>query len=341
LKKNNIKTIFIFLAFTALLFTQIIIAEDIDSENESLIINPQTKLEISKLVHEAQGLLRAKRWKEAESIAKQIQQKSPSSVESYYIRGSIYFYNNDFTKSKAELDSGLKFNATHDPSLFLIGMIFAKKNNWEKAQIYFEKTCNAADYNPFYRYNLAVSYFVNGNYEKSKDESIKTITLKENFFKARLLQIRSLLKLEKKQDALWIAKEMVEKNQEINEATQLYSELLLKEGNYQEVIKLLSVKKTYTLSEKKSLAFAYLKEGETNKALQLFKQFVSPEKDSEEDAMGYIECLIFSSREEEAEKYLQSLIKISPELKKSYITTFNRLKEKKSLSNDLYQPYPW
>jgi tetratricopeptide (TPR) repeat protein len=156
-----------------------------------------------------------------------------------------------------------------------------------------------------------------------------------------LIQARSLARLDKTNEALFIVREMVNKNQEISESITLYTELLVKEGNYTEVIKILSKKNSYTESEKKALARSYLFEGETLKALNLFKQFVSPERDSEEDSFGYMECLILAGKESEAERYLGSIIKIFPDLKKPYAREFNRILEKKSLSKDLHQPYPW
>ncbi|MDX1959184.1 MAG: tetratricopeptide repeat protein [Leptospiraceae bacterium] len=304
-------------------------------------LKPETKLEISRLVHSAQGLLRAKRYKEVEEIAKQIQAKSSNSPEPFYLRGAKSFYSQDLNQAKSELESAIKIKPEHDPSLFLLGMVYVKKNNWQRAGTYFEKACNNADFNPFYRYYLAVSLYINENFERAQEEAAKTLKLKENFFKAKLIQIRSLAKLDKNAEALFLAREMVNKNQELNSVISLYGELLAKEGNYLEVIKLLSKKASLTESEKRSLARSYLHEGESTKALNLFRQFVSPEKDSEEDSFGYMECLILEGKEQEAERYLSSIIKIFPDLKKPYHRELKRIIEKRNLSKDLHTPYPW
>lgn len=303
-------------------------------------IPAELRLEITKLIHESQSYLRNKKWKEAEQIGKKIEDKLPSSPEPDYIKSYVMFAAKDYTNSLKTLLAGLKKSPGHDPSLFLFGLVLSRQNKWDKAAKYFEKACARADYNPFYRYNLAAAYYIAGDLEKAVRESETTMRLKENYFKAKIIQIKALKGLGKKKEAYDLAKEMYDKKIELPDITPVYTSLLLETMNDpKEIISILSKKTQTTAAEKKMLGTAYMKEGDMDKAVLNFKQSVNLDTDTEDEIFNYIYALIFSGKDAEADKIFGSLLKASPAERKILKEKYASILDKRNFSKNLYQPY--
>jgi tetratricopeptide (TPR) repeat protein len=303
--------------------------------------SPKIKFEISKLSQEGQSLLKVKNIKEVINISQKIKSISESNSESYYLNGAINYINGENLKSLKELELALKFNPNHDLSLFLIGLNYLKLNKFESATLYFERACKEASYNPFYRYNLSIVYYINGKYEKSKQESENTIKLKENYYKAKIILANSLYKLNKKSESFQISKELYDKKIDIEDISPLYIKLLFEESkNYELVIQTLARKPKLSLDEKKILAYSFMEEGEYIKAIQFFKMVIESGIDTEEDNLSYLKSLIMIGKSDEAEKLFTQLNRKNFPDKKIYVDTFFNTSEKKSLLRLIYQPYP-
>ncbi len=324
-------------------FTIYISAEEIPDlgEIKPLQDSPKIKIEISKLSQEGQALLKIKNIKEVINISQKIKSLSESNSESYYLNGAINYINGEHTKSLKDLELALKFNPNHDLSLFLLGLNYLKLNKFESAALYFERACKEASYNPFYRYNLSIAYFIIGKYEKSKQESENTIKLKENYSKAKIILANSLYKLNKKSESFQIIKELYDKKIEVDEISTLYIKLLFEESkNYELVIQTLARKSKLSLDEKKILAYSFMEEGEYIKAIQFFKMIIESGIDTEEDNLSYLKSLIMIGKSDEAEKLFTQLNRKNFPDKKIYVDTFFNTLEKKAFLKLIYQPYP-
>lgn len=303
--------------------------------------NPKTKLEILKLSQEGQEFLKLGKSKEAEIISQKIKNISEQSAESYYIKAGSLFLNNDFRGAQKELEIGLKLNQNHDPSLFLLGLIFFKNHKFENALFYFEKASKEATYNPFYRYNLSLTYYILGNYLKARIESETTIKLKENYYKAKILLGNSLYKLNKKSDSYKIVKELIDKKIEVNDIQLLYLKLLLEESkNYEEIFQILGRKNSLNIEEKRIIGNAYMEEGQYIKAIQFFKMVIDNGMDTEEDNLNYLKSLIMIGKSDEAERLFMELNKKNFRDKKIYLDTYYSTLEKKYFIKQIYQPFP-
>jgi tetratricopeptide (TPR) repeat protein len=323
-----------FLLFLPILF-------NVAFAQESTSISPETKLEIAKLSQEGHAYLRSGNLKSAEIIANQIYEKSEISPESYYFRGGSYYGQREYKKAIQQLEKAISLNPDHDPSLFLLGMIYYKLNIFEKSISYLSKAAEVGSFHPFYHYNLAIVYYASGNFEKSKLESEKTLRLKENYFKARVVLIKSLMKLGKNSEAFTHAKEMVDKKQEYELAFPIYTKLLIEEyANYKEGINILTKKGNLNIEEKRLLAFSYMQEGELQKAINYYKQLRSLERDSEEDSLHLIKCLVLLGKDDEAEKTTALLIKAHSSEKKKYKDYLQETIEKRNIGRWMYQPIP-
>ncbi len=326
-----------------LLFSVCIYSEEIPDlgEIKPQQDSPKIKIEIAKLSQEGQSFLKLKNLKEVTIISQKIKTLSESNSESYYLSGAVSYINGENTKSIKELEYALKYNPNHDLSLFLIGLNFIKLNKFELASQFFERACKEAAYNPYYRFNLSISYYILGKYEKAKQEAETTIKLKENFYKAKIILANSLYKLNKKSESFQLSKEMYDKKIELEDISQLYIKLLFEESkNYEMIIQILARKSKLSIDEKKILAYSFMEEGEYIKAIQFFKMIIDSGIDTEEDNLNYLKSLIMIGKSDEAEKLFMQLNRKNFPDKKIYVDTFFNTLEKKSILKLLYQPYP-
>lgn len=331
--------------FILLLITSFI---PLRSEESGDILEPKSntevakiKIDILKLTQEGQLLLRQGKSKDIPSIAQKIKSISESSPESYYLSGSVKYINNDLRPAISDLETGLRFNPNHDPTIFLLGLVYVRLNKYDMALSYFEKACKEAPYNPFYRLNLAILSYFNGNYAKAKTEAELAVKLKENYTKAKLILAFSLYRTAKKNESLSLTRELYDKKVEFEEVQLLYLKLLLEEAkNYDEVIQILAKKNKLNIEEKRILAYAFMEEGQYLKAIQFFRMVIDSGFDSEEDNIGYLKSLIMLGKSEDAEKLFLELNKKNFKDKKIYIETYYSTQEKKIFLKQLYQPFP-
>jgi tetratricopeptide (TPR) repeat protein len=311
------------------------------SEGKSSADAPKIKIEISKLTQEGQAFLKQGKHNEALQLGQKIKTLSESSPESYYISGASYYVTNNFLKASKDLETAIRLNPVHDQSLFLYGMVFLRQNKIEQALPYLERACQEANYNPFYRFNLAVTYFASGKYDKAKIEAETTLRLKENYHKARFLLATSLYKLNKKSESYLLIKEIYDKNIDRNDIQLLYLRLLVEETkNYSDVIQILAKKNKLSIEEKKILAHVFMAEGEYLKAIQFYKMIIDSGMDTEEDNLNYLKSMIMIGKTEEAEKLFSALNKKSFSEKNNMLDMYYTTKEKKYFLNYVFQPYP-
>ena len=311
--------------------------QDVKQNQESHKI----KLEISKYTQEGQAFLKAGKTNEAQQMAQKIKNLSETSPESYYLSGAIQYILSNYSKAGKELETAIRNNPGHDQSLFLYGMVYLRQNKIEQAIIYLERACNEANYNPFYRFNLAIAYFAVGKFDRAKSEAELTVRLKENYHKAKFLLASSLYKINKKSESYAIVKDLYDKNIDRNEIQMLYLKLSTEEAkNYSEVIQILVKKNKLSLEEKKILAQVFVEEGEYLKAIQFYKMVFESGMDTEEDNINYLKSMIMIGKTEEAEKLFSVYNKKSHSEKKILIETYYSTLEKKYFLSQVYQPYP-
>lgn len=309
-----------------------------DPDREKLISDAKIKLEISKLTQTALTHIRAKEWKSAEAVTKQILDLSDVSVDYFYLKGNLHYCYGEYQTAIGHLNTAIKFNSGHDPSFFLMGMIYGKRNEWDKAVSFFEKANQFGSYNPYYRMNLAIAYYQVDNHDKAIAEAKKTLELKENYTFAKILLIKSLIKANKK-DAWFYIQGLMEKNSDKPAVYSLYIQLLYEyKNNYPEIIKELGKKSNLGMNEKRYLAYSYYRENDLPRAVNFFKQILNSDRDLEEDQVTYMRILIQQNKDSEAERYLISVIKSNPARKKHFNEIFQTLIDKRDMAKGLYQP---
>jgi tetratricopeptide (TPR) repeat protein len=309
-----------------------------DPDREKLISDAKVKLEISKLTQTALTHIKAKEWKNAEAVTKQILELSEVSVDYFYLKGNLHYCYGEYQVAIGHLNTALKFNPGHDPSYFLMGMIYGKRNEWERAVYFFEKANQYGSYNPYYRMNLAIAYYQVDNYDKAIAEAKRTLELKENYTFAKILLIKSLIKTNKK-DAWFYIQGLMEKNSDKPAVYSLYIQLLYEyKSNYAEIIKELGKKTNLGMNEKRYLAYSYFRENDLPKAVNFFRQVLNSDRDLEEDQIAYMKILILQNKDADAERYLIGVIKSNPARKKHLNDIFQNLLDKRDMAKGLYQP---
>lgn len=312
--------------------------EEFKPDKEKLIQDTKTKIEISRLSQIASTQIREKKLKEAESTVNQILELSDISVDYYYLKGCIFYTNSDFSQALQFLGQAIKLNNSHDPSYFLVGMIYTKKNDWEKAIPFLEKANQFGAYNPFYRINLSISYFQMEQFDQAAKVAKATLELKENYLNARIIYLRSLLKFSKK-DAWLQIQDLIEKKQDLTPFYSSYIQLLFEyKKNYSEIIKELGKRSNLSSEEKKYLAFSYFKDGDPNKAYQIYRSNLNLEKDLEVDLQNYFRILIFLNKDSEADKVHIALLKDDFDKRKYYQDFLNSQIQKREVLKYLYTP---
>ncbi len=312
--------------------------EEFKPNKEKLIQDTKTKIEISRLSQIASNQIREKKYKEADKTVKEIFELSEFSVDYYYLKACIHYSNSEFQSALQFLGQALKFNNAHDPSYFLVGMIYAKKNDWEKALPYLEKANKEGAYNPYYRINLSIAHFQLEQFDMAAKVAKATLELKENYLNAKIIYLKSLVKLSKK-DAWFQIQDIIEKKQDLTPFYSIYIQLLFEhKKNYSEIIKEFSKKTNLSLDEKKYLAYSYFKDGEANKSYNIYKSIINLEKDSEEDLQNYFRLLIFLNKDSEAEKVHSALVKDDFDRRKFYQDFLNNQIHKREILKFLYTP---
>ena len=300
---------------------------------------PRTKLEIQKLSNDSKLLLRAQKTVEAAKLAEKIFELSPLSPESNYIQGQIYFVKKDYHSAIMEFNKAIDKQENHEPSLFMMGLSHFKLNLWRQSLKFFEKACIHSSYNPYYRYNLTLAYYLTGNFDKAKIEAEKTIELKENYYKVKVLLLKSLIKLNQKQEAYKLAHSMYEKNIELESILTHYANLQIDlYSNYKTAIDILKKKKSLSPIDRRLLAISYMETGNYSTAISNYKILLGSNFNLDEDSSNYLKCLVLSGRKNDAEKLLKNLIQESPLLRTYFIDIMNNLLEGKELFESHYSP---
>ncbi len=333
---NVMKVYVIIQVLLITLLNTTISTQEEDSKKQEI----QLRLEITKLTTEGYNLLRTKKPKEAWLVAEKIYQKNPNSPESYYLKGAALYSQKKYYQAIEQLKKALQIDPNHDPSLSVMGLTYFALKQFHKAKDFFLRAAEEGSFNPFYRYNLSLSYFLIKDYEKATLEAEKTLQLKENYYKAKVILIRSLYYLGKKKEAYELASEMNEKNIETNKIFPIYIQLLIEiDKGYEKAIQLLNQRKNLSKEEKKILAYSYMQLGNWNMAIINYKNVLRLEIDPEEDILNLIQCYIWNENFNEAENLLTELIKFNKSNRKQYLDFFKETLEKKNFYKEIYSPF--
>ncbi|MDV6236181.1 tetratricopeptide repeat protein [Leptospira ellisii] len=317
----------VFLLLVFLFGTGVLFAGDEDdvpsgggssSHSEQTPLDPteaaRRRVQIAALNTETVNLIRANNLARASLNIDKIKRLDENSVEFNYLRGALLYAQGRYPQSKNSLLRAIQIQPGHDPSYYLLGMIFVQRNKWPRSLEYFQKAVELSNYNPFYRMNLALAYFETGNYLRSKAESERAVELKPNFRNAKLLLLKSNFLLGNKADAYAQCVEFVKEGFVSREYMLIHARLVMDiHQNYRKAIKIYNQYGELPFQEKRFLAHAYYNTGNYRAAASAYQQVVQFRIAEEEDKIQYIRSLSFIRDYRRLESFVTAWIQEEPD----------------------------
>ncbi|PJZ71272.1 hypothetical protein CH373_01855 [Leptospira perolatii] len=275
------------------------------------------KYKILALNTETVNLLRVNNLSKALSNIDKIKKIDPNALEFHYLTGAYLYAVGRYPQSKKSLLKAVEIHPGHDPSYYLLGMIFVRRNKWESSVQYFQKAVELANYNPFYRLNMSLAYFETGQYLRAKAEAEKAIELKPNFKNAKLILLKSEFLLGNRANALSLCKEFAKEGVLNREFVYIYARLVMDiDKNFRKAIKLYNQFPGLPFYERRFLGHAYYNTGNYRAAANTYSQILGSKVLDEEDKVNYIRSLVFLREYGRLEAFVTSWISEEPEKKR-------------------------
>lgn len=266
------------------------------------------KIELKKYANTAYNLFRFGKDKSANYYIKKIYKIAPDSVEYYYLQAVYYSKKKRYKDSFDYLNIALLKNPSHDRAHSLAGQNYLKISLWQDAAKSFSRACEADPYNPFYRFNLAVSYFMNQKWEYAIGEAAKAIELKKNYKEAMALLVYCLYELNNKKDAYRYYRQYkieIEKINWLKEIVIAYHYNILKD--YKFIIDQLKNKRNLSNDSMRFLARSYWKQGNPKKAYYIYKKLLKKPLVNQKIYFEYLNLLENLNKNREAKKLLYKI----------------------------------
>ncbi|EQA45572.1 tetratricopeptide repeat protein [Leptospira broomii serovar Hurstbridge str. 5399] len=274
------------------------------------------KYQILALNTETINLLRSNNLVRSQANIERIKKLDPDCLEYYYLNGAYLYAIGRYPQSKKSLLKAVEINPNHDPSYYLLGMIFVRRNKWESSVQYFQKAVELANYNPFYRLNMAMAYFETGQYLRAKAESEKAVELKPNFRNAKLILLKSDFLLGNKANALALCKEFAKEGFLTKEFAYIYARLTMDiDKNFRKAIKLYNQFPELPFNEKRFLAYAYFHTDNFRASANVYSTILGTRILSEEDKVNYLRSLVFIKDYRRLETFIAGWVHEEPDKK--------------------------
>ncbi|TGK07381.1 hypothetical protein EHO59_04565 [Leptospira semungkisensis] len=274
------------------------------------------KYQILALNTETINLLRSNSLSKAQANIEKLKKLDPDCLEFHYLSGAYLYALGRYPQSKKALLRAVELNPGHDPSHYLLGMIFVRRSKWEASVPYFQKAVELANYNPFYRLNMALAYFETGQYIKAKAEAEKGIELKPNYRNAKLVLLKVNFLLGNKAEALAQCKEFAKEGFLHKEFAYIYARLAMDlDKNFRKAIKLYNQFPDLPFNEKRFLAHAYFHTANYRASANTYSIIAGSKILSEEDKINYLRSLVFIRDYRRLELFVSSWMAEEPEKK--------------------------
>ncbi|PJE03179.1 MAG: hypothetical protein CK427_05620 [Leptospira sp.] len=267
-------------------------------------LDPSMKLELQKIGRDVINFLRWKRLPQAEKKLQDYESLQSTTDEFFYLRAAIYFTKKQLNLAESDLKRSLSINSKHEAAYYLIGMVYGIWSDWNRSMEAFKIAVELSPYNPHYYNNLAISYYMLGEFELARLAAGKAIEQKANFTEAKILLIQIERKLNKTESAYKNAEKLFKDDLKNTEIKFLLAELIFESSKeYQRVIQLLEKERNLPVSTKRILAQSYDYLMQENQSDSLWKDIVESGLATDEDKKKYINLLIKQNKIALADRY--------------------------------------
>ncbi|AXX16798.1 MULTISPECIES: tetratricopeptide repeat protein [Leptospira] len=299
------------------------------------------RVQITALNTETVNLIRANNLAKASVNIDKIRKLDASSVEYHYLKGSYLYAQGKYPQAEDFLLKAVQIHPSHDPSYYLLGMIFVQKSKWAKSLEYFQKAAELSNYNPFYRINLALAYFETGNFLRAKAEAERAIELKPNFRAAKLLLLKSNFLLGNKADAYSQCVDFVKEGFISREYMLIHARLVMEiHQNYRKAIEIYTQYGELPFQEKRFLARAYYNIGNYRAAAITYQAIVQLKIAQEEDKIEYIRSLSFIKDYKRLESFVNSWLQEEPEKRSKILEILDVAELLKENDSKVFHMFP-
>ncbi|WCL49655.1 tetratricopeptide repeat protein [Leptospira sp. GIMC2001] len=292
--------------FLIIFFPTIITGQDLtrDANSNFRILNnldSAKRIEVQKLGRDVINFLRWKKLPIAEQKFRELEAVDKTTDEYFYLRAAIAFSKKNLNWAEEDLKTTLQINPQHEPSYYLLAMVYAMWGDWEKAKEASRLSVELSPYNPHYRMNFALMNFYLSNYEKAKEEATKCIEQKANYSEAKILSIQVDRLLSNRESALKFAEKLFREEPNQRDIRFLLAELVFEtRQDYQRVIELLNKERIMPITSRRALAISYRKLLQYPQAESHFRLIMSSGLSNSEDFRRYLAVLV------EQEKWTQA-----------------------------------
>ncbi|EQA64668.1 tetratricopeptide repeat protein [Leptospira alexanderi] len=312
---------------------------------ENISLSPteaaRRRVQITALNTETVNLIRANNLAKASVNIDKVRKLDENSVEYHYLKGSYLYAQGRYPQAKNFLLKAIQIHPNHDPSYYLLGMIFVQRTKWAKSLEYFQKAVEFSNYNPFYRINLALAYFETGNYLRAKAEAERAIELKPNFRAAKLLLLKSNFLLGNKADAYSQCVDFVKEGFISREYMLIHARLVMEiHQNYRKAIKIYTQYGELPFQEKRFLARAYYNTGNYRAAAITYQAVVQLKIAQEEDKIEYIRSLSFIKDYKRLESFVNSWLQEEPEKRSKILEILDTAELLKENDSKVFHMFP-
>ncbi|EMF81238.1 tetratricopeptide repeat protein [Leptospira weilii serovar Topaz str. LT2116] len=299
------------------------------------------KVQIAALNTETVNLIRANNLAKASANIDKIKKLDENSMEYHYLKGSYLYAQGKYPQAENFLLKAIQIHPSHDPSYYLLGMIFIQKAKWAKSLEYFQKAVELSNYNPFYRINLALAYFETGNFLRAKAESERTIELKPNFRAAKLLLLKSNFLLGNKAEAYSQCVDFVKEGFLSREYMLIYARLVMEiYQDYRKAVEIYTQYGELPFQEKRFLARAYYNIGNYRAAAATYQAVVQLKIAREEDKIEYIRSLSFIKDYKRLETFVSSWLQEEPEKQNKILEILDVAELLKENDSKIFHMFP-
>ncbi|EHQ08073.1 tetratricopeptide repeat protein [Leptonema illini] len=143
-----------------------------------------------------------KNFRKGEALLTELKALNPTNGIDLYFQSILEFEKGNFATSIFMLEECLKKNNELDPAWNMLGYLYSRSGDQERALKAFEKAIAFEPYHPVYRYNHARALWLTGSFSAALDETKRVLDLRDNMPEAYFLAGLILEDMKREKEAL-------------------------------------------------------------------------------------------------------------------------------------------
>lgn len=138
-------------------------------------------------------------YRKGEALLQELKALKPQNSIDLYFDAILQFQKGNYAAAIYQLEDCVRKNPELDPAWNLLGYLYSRSGNQQKALAAFRKAIAFEPYHPVYRYNYARSLWLTGSHSTALEEVDRVLQLRDNMPEAYFL--KGLILEDSKRDA--------------------------------------------------------------------------------------------------------------------------------------------